>query len=79
MAFGEGARNNHVVANHCCGLMHVQQRSKVKGLGSFASAVEVWRALLQQCSFVTCAKGRTGSSLRIGTGETRYYLFLKGW
>jgi hypothetical protein len=41
MAFGEGARNNHIVANNCCGLMQVQQRSKVKGLGSFASVVEV--------------------------------------
>lgn len=40
MAFVECARNNHVLSNTCCGFVQLQNRSKVKGLGTFAKAVE---------------------------------------
>jgi len=81
MALVEGARNNHVLSHNCGGLMRLQERSKVKGLGSFARVVE---AALQSMPLSDCGFRRVlqlrhlcqeqGRVVRVGlaSAETRY-------
>lgn len=72
MALVEGARNNHVLSHSGGGLMRLQERSKVKGLGSFARVVE---AVLQSMPLSDCGfhRGAAASSPvpRAGTGSSR--------